>query len=246
MRADTRLQPPAQRPIHPRSPVVPTGRGPSRFGGLLLLAAFCWVTGCGPLQKPERDDDTPKGPSDPITLRQEFEALVVSAQAGDEAAVLEKLEAHLMTREMIVGFFGPEVGARAWKGYSDVIAAKLRAEAPKRIIEQVRDRGLTEVVVEQVGPAYPQNTTPGDQRVLDAMLQKQPMYTVRLQKPGETLGLRLNGFVFHEGRWRAFLKSYDHLEPVADAAPPEGPPVDAAPAQPSADGGVPSAADAAQ
>lgn len=197
----------------------------------LLMAGFV-VTGCGPLQKPETDDDTPTGPDDPRALKQTMESLVKAAQAGDEAAVLEKLEAHLATREMLVELFGDTKGERVWAGYSDTIAASLRAEAPKTIVQQVKTRGLTEVVVDQVGPAYPANTTPGDQLMLDAMVNKQAMYTVRFRKPGEELGLRLNGFVFLDGRWRSLLKSYDHMAP-----PP--PPEDAAPETPADDAGIP-------
>ncbi|MCB9550953.1 MAG: hypothetical protein H6705_03530 [Myxococcales bacterium] len=112
------------------------------------------------------------------------------------------------------------------------------------IIERVRD-GFDAVEVERVGPAYPDRTTPGDERMLEALVPRGlAMYTVRLRAPNGKLGLRFNGFVYHDGRWRALLKTYDYL-PAPDAGAPEAP-TDAAPtgaesdaAPPAPDAGAP-------
>ncbi len=149
-------------------------------------------------------------PSDPEHLEQLFQKIVQKAQAKDEAGVLAAMEPYFLTREEMLGLYGSEKGERAWLGYNDTIAADLRKEAPRLLIDQVA-QGLTEVTVEMVGPAYPDRTTPGDQRMLDDMLQKQAMYTVRLHKPEEKLGLRLNGFLFIGGQWRSLFKTYDYL-----------------------------------
>ena len=186
----------------------------------IFFCLFLISLGCGPLQKPDSDPDVPDGPSDPIALRLEFEEVLKHAQAKETGPLLETLERYLLTREHLREIFGPVIGERVWAGYGDTIAAKLRAEAAQVIIARVAE-GATKIEVRQVGPAYPKHTTLGDQKMLDAMVKKLPMYSVRIHKPGEPLGLRLNGFIFYRGRWRALLKSYDFIDPPAtDAATP--------------------------
>ncbi|MBU0549955.1 hypothetical protein KKF91_20355 [Myxococcota bacterium] len=173
---------------------------------LLLLALAC-----GPLEKPQEDNIAPHGPDDPKVVRLAFLDLVKAAQAQDQEAIIGGLEAYLATREEIRALFGPEVGEHVWRGYNDTIAARLRKEAAEVISARVSE-GYTEVTLRQVGPAYPAHTTPGDQIMLDALASKRAMFSVHLHRPGETLGLRFNGFVWINGRWRALLKSYDFIE----------------------------------
>ncbi len=216
---------------------------------LLLACVAFGGLGCESLQAPPADPDAIRGPDDPRNLRRAFEAVVEAARRSDEAAIVAELETFLATREELVALFGAEVGAAVWPGYSDTVAGDLRKQAAPVIIERVAD-GFTEVYVERVGPAYPARTTPGDRALLDAFAPRGlAMYTVRLRKPGETLGLRLNGFVYHGGRWRALLKAYDHLPdpppaeapapPAAPDAPPPTPTPDAPDAPPGADSAAP-------
>lgn len=177
-----------------------------RLLGLLMVLL---VSGCLELEPPEERDDVPEGPDDPLTLEAEFREIVETAKTGDADAVATALQEHLATEADLKAVFG-EAGAAAWPGYREKISEAVRREAGRVIVEQV-GRGLTEVEVEPVGPVYPERTTPGDQQMLDAMVEKRPMYTVRLHAPGEELGLRLNGFVFRDGRWVAMLKTYDHF-----------------------------------
>lgn len=199
-----------------------------RTSGLLLgalLGALSAVgsIGCDRLQPPAAQPDALRGPDDPRHLERAFTAVVEAAKRGDEAAVLAELETFLLTREALVALFGPEVGQAVWPGYSDQVAGGLRSEAPAVIIERVRD-GYTEVVVDRVGPAYPARTTPGDQQLLDAFVPRGlAMYSVWLRQPGQSLGLRFNGFVYHDGRWRALLKAYEHLPRAAERAPDDEP-----------------------
>lgn len=199
---------------------------PRRLPALLLSALLLpalLVTGCESLQPPPADPDAIRGPDDPRHLRKAFQTVVEAAQRGDEAAILAELERFLLTREELVALFGPEAGPAVWPGYSDAVAGNLRKQAAPVIIERVKD-GYSEVYVERVGPAYPARTTPGDRALLDRFVPRGlAMYTVRLRKPGGTLGLRFNGFVYHDGRWRALLKAYDHLPDPPAEAPEEAP-----------------------
>lgn len=209
---------------------------------LALAFVLLALGGCDRIQPPDPDVAAPDGPDDPQHLQAAFEEIVAAARREDAAAVLAGLERFLLTREELVALFGPERGEAVWPGYSDEVAGALRAEAAQVIIARVRD-GLTEVRVDRVGPAYPARTTPGDQAMLDAFVPRGlAMYSVWLRKPGETLGLRFNGFIFRDGRWRALLKAYAHF-PQADAPgeleaeeeaegaadPPEAAPPEAAP-----------------
>lgn len=195
----------------------------------LGLTALATLPGCAADPDAEATDAAPKTPDDPAHLQERFERLVAAARAGERDAVLGLIEPLLLTRDDLVTLFGPTAGEAAWPGYSDQIAGRLRVEAADVIIERVRD-GFDTVDVERVGPAYPDRTTPGDQRMLEALVPRGlAMYTVRLREPNGKLGLRFNGFIFHGGRWRALLKAYDFLprEPEPEAtpaadAPPDG------------------------
>lgn len=187
---------------------------PMRF---ILLGLLALLPACN-------DSDTPApgtmgsfGPDAPQTLRADFEAVVTRIQQSKDPAVARQaLEAYLLEEKDFLVLFGPELGARAWPGYRDVVAGKLREEAGAVLVREIVQNGRTEVRVEGVGPAYPAATTRGDQALLDALKARRPLFTVRLQKPGETLGLRLNGFIFHEGKWRVLLKAYEHFgQPAA-------------------------------
>lgn len=205
-----------------------------RSTGLLLalVLGLGLAVGCDPVQAPGGESDALRGPDDPRHLEQAFSAIIDAAKRKDAEAVLGGLEKFLLTREELVALFGPEVGRAVWPGYSDEVAGSLRREAAEVIIERVGD-GFTAVTLERVGPAYPAHTTPGDRRLLDAFVPRGlAMYTVRLHPPEQSLGLRFNGFVYHDGRWRALLKAYDHLPAPAGEAAPEG---DAPTADPSED-----------
>lgn len=203
---------------------------------LLLLLALGGALGCDTLQAPPLDPTALRGPDDPRHLVRAFDAIVEAAKRSDGEAVVAGLEKFLLTREELEALFGPEVGRAVWPGYSDEVAGSLRREAAEVIIERVGD-GFTEVMIERVGPAYPAHTTPGDRRLLDAFVPRGlAMYSVRLHPEGQSLGLRFNGFVYHDGRWRALLKAYDHLPEApaeapaeAQSPPPAQPPPEVAP-----------------
>lgn len=220
--------------------LCPPRAGLSRVG-LVGLAGLCLalaapLTGCS-----ERGGDPTReqlAPDDPRQLTERFERLVTAARAGEREAILTLLEPLLVTREELVALFGPRAGQAAWPGYSDQIAGGLRTEAADVIIERVKD-GFDTVEVVRVGPAYPDRTTPGDTRLIESLVPRGlAMYSVRLKQPDGKLGLRLNGFIFHDGRWRALLKTYDHLPLPPDAGPPDA---DAPPDAALPDAGAPDA-----
>lgn len=191
----------------------------------LLALMLALLPACD--RNPAADPGAVDGPDSATALIQLFEGMVARLQANrDPAEATAFIEGFFLEEPHFAELFTPEVTARVWPAYRDVVAAQARAEVGAVLLREVLENGRTEVKVEGVGPAWPAATTRGDQALLDAMRVKHRLYTVRLQKPGEALGVRLNGFVYLGGRWRALLKAYEHLDPPP-APEEEAPPTEA-------------------
>ena len=175
----------------------------------VLLLLFALSLGCHSIQPPE-ENDTPQTPDDWQHVRDAFREIVRHAQAGDRAAIAERLRGFVLTEAEMVTLFGPEKGPEVHRGYLAEIVGDLVREAPDVIIEKVGE-GLTEVEVDRLGPARAANTTPGDKVMIEALAKKRPVFNLRLRKPTERLGLRFDGFVFVDGNWRFLFKSYRFL-----------------------------------
>jgi hypothetical protein len=128
------------------------------------------------------------------------ERLLARARAGDTAGVAAVLAEHAPTASELATLFGPDAGPRLAADYEKRILPALRAESGPVLVAAVA-AGRDQIQVEAVGPAFPARTTPGDTRRLEAARQPLRMYTLRLHRPGEKLGLRLDGFVQLGGRW---------------------------------------------
>ena len=174
---------------------------------MLWASLLCVAPGC--------DDAEPANalpPEHPRRLLETFEAFAqtqVDAPSPDKARAF--LEGFALTQPQMITLFGPERGAKAWMGYSEKVLPALVTEAGPVLVREITEEKRTEAWVEPVGPAYPGATTRGDQQILDALVDKRPVYTARLRRPGELLGLRLNGFVYIDGAWKALFKIYEHL-----------------------------------
>lgn len=194
---------------------------------LLTLALLCPLapSGCGPMSAPD-EASLPIEKGSGWELERDFQQIVALAQSKDSQAVTEAMGAFLLTREEIFKIFGPEDGPRVWKGYSETIAPELRKQVAGLLIKRVGE-GYTEAFAKSIGPAYPQFTTAGDKVLLNHMRTRYRIYTVWIRPPGAALGVRLNGFIYMNGRWKSMFKSYDYLGPLEpDAAPPTPSPVD--------------------
>ena len=226
----------------PEGPSVSTPRSLHRLSGLfwLLLAigAGASQTACDAVAPPDREQERRQDPASPWHVHDHFKVLVTHAQAGDVKAVGAGLERYFPEREDFIELFGPTRGESMWAGYRDSIIPKVKVEAARALIKRVK-AGMTTVDVERVGPMFPGRTTQGDHAMLGAMVTRRAMYTIRLRKADESLGFRLNGFVFIRGHWRAFLKSYNHLPVVETETQTVAPPKPQTVA-PSTDGTAPS------
>lgn len=164
---------------------------------------------------PGCDDAGPANPLPPEHPRRLLQTLEAFAQTQVDSPSPDKarafLEAFALTKPQMLTLFGPERGEKAWAGYTDRVLPALRAQAGAVLVREIVEEKRTTAWVEPVGPAYPAATTRGDQQILDALAEKRPVYTARLRRPGEVLGLRLNGFVYIDGAWKALFKIHDHL-----------------------------------
>ena len=164
---------------------------------------------------PACDDAQTTNPLPPEHPRRLLQTLEAFAQTQVESPSPEKaqafLEGYALTKPQMLTLFGPERGEKAWAGYTAKVLPAMRAEAGAVLVREIVEEKRTTAWVEPVGPAYPAATTRGDQQILDALAEKRPVYTARLRRAGEVLGLRLNGFVYIDGGWKALFKIHEHL-----------------------------------
>ncbi len=197
--------------------------------GLASLMLFICLASiaCDAVAPPDQEALRRKEASSPWHVRDDFQVLVGLATKGERAGIVQHLEKYLLVESEFIELFGEARGRPMWAGYRDVIAPKLRAEAADVLIKRV-NAGMNIVEVERVGPIFPGRTTRGDHAILAAMKRRRPMYTIRIRPDGDQLGLRFNGFVFVQGRWRSLLKSYSFIpeaSPEQSPAAPQGLPV---------------------
>ena len=192
----------------------------------MLFNLFALQVGCDAVTPPDREQLRRQKPASPWHIHDHFTALVKQAESGDIKALVTGLQTYFPERDDFIELFGSTRGESMWVGYRDVIIPRIRTEGAEVMAKRIK-AGMTTVDIERVGPIYPGRTTLGDHAMLEAMVARRPMYTIRFRASEESLGFRLNGFVFVRGRWRAFLKSYDFLpepKPVEKKATPLDPP----------------------
>lgn len=174
---------------------------------LLWASLLCVAPGCD-----DAGSASPRPADHPRTLLETLEAFAqrqVDAPSPSKAQAF--MEKFALTKPQMLTLFGPQRGEKAWQGYATKVLPAMRAEAGAVLVREIVQEKRTTAWVEPVGPAYPAATTRGDQQILDALVDKRPVYTARLRRDGEVLGLRLNGFVFIDGAWKALFKVYEHL-----------------------------------
>ena len=115
-----------------------------------------------------------------------------------------------MTQADLEALFTPAVASQLWPKYRDVIASDMRKEVVALVTSRIK-AGFDTIDCIRVSTVKPKETTRGDLAMMNAMTRPPKMYTVRLRPKNAELGLRFNGFVFVNGRWRSLFKAYNHL-----------------------------------
>jgi hypothetical protein len=202
----------------------------------ILLATVLALAGCekktepaaadagGPAATTKTTADTPK-PAEP--KKEEPKEAPKSAGAGESPEALEKqitalrdavktgdskqVEGPLLDMGMVPdkaeawfkSTFGDEKGAVLFKEWEEEIFKNL----PKMVrpFKEANKDGKTEIKVIKIEKGSKEGT--GLQTAaLEAMKKPQPLYTVKLLKPGETAGLSLWSFAFIDGKFRMLGK----------------------------------------
>ena len=171
--------------------------------------------GCDAIQPPDKAQKVGIATSSHYRLIDTFESLVESVKAGQADIALKTMEPFLMTRKDFDTLFPPALSARWFPKYRDVIAVDLRKEVVQVLTSRIK-AGFDTIDCVRVSTVNPKHTTRGDLDMISAMNKPPKMYTVRLRPKRQRDRLRLNGFVFVNGRWRTLLKTYNYL-PKVDA-----------------------------
>ena len=125
-------------------------------------------------------------------------------------APAELMKTYALDESEFISLFGEDMARTAWPKYKSKILEPMMEESNAVFSERIA-AGYTEIEVVGVSTSRPQATTAGDIAMLEAVKVPVEMYTVRLHRPDENLGLRLNGFVYLDGRWRSLMKTYEQL-----------------------------------
>jgi len=177
----------------------------------VVLALTCVGTvSCDAIKPPDKTAENRAKQSSPYKIVRDFKELVAAARANDRKKILRTIETYLLTAPEFDLLFGEKLGRTLWSKYRDVIAAKLRKEIVDVLISRVK-AGFDQIDIIQVSTVRPKDTTRGDLAIINAMKHRPTMFSIRLRKKNEALGLRFNGFIHVKGRWRSLFKAYDFL-----------------------------------
>ena len=175
----------------------------------LLLSVGLFV-GCDAVTPPDTTSKARATPSSHYRLIDAFETMVKAVKEGDTAVILKTMESYLMTQADLDALFPPTLASQLWPKYRDVIASDMRKEAVSLVTSRIK-AGFDTVDCIRVSTVKPKETTRGDLAMMNAMTRPPKMYTIRLRSKNAELGLRFNGFVYVNGRWRSLFKAYNHL-----------------------------------
>jgi hypothetical protein len=214
---------PARRPRATRAPLSP----PLAARALAACAlAACALAACA-LAACATQEEAPPPPHTSAALSAALEALAKTC-ARDPAEGRARLEALTLTRAEVVALLMAEgrEGVEALappqsptrralalaERYATALAPRFVAEGCEELARAER-LGWGQVSLDRVGPNQGARNAPGDLALLLALPARPALYTARWHAPHETLGLRVSGFVWAGGRWRALLKLGELLEP---------------------------------
>lgn len=132
--------------------------------------------------------------------------LLAAQKAGDKGKVdeliksLELPDPDAFAKQV----FGDEKGAKVAADYK----SRLSQFDPElhRIVAKMVDDGQTEVKAQRFDKADDPQAVGNQKDVITAMKNPVPLYSARITKPGESLGMHLYNFVYVEGSFRLAAK----------------------------------------
>lgn len=144
-------------------------------------------------------------------IKQFIEEVLTAVEAEDKEKVASLVRGMALPKpgEWFQHVFGEKTGEALATGYRKQLPT-LERELTSIFVRMVKE-GNTEVRVKRFTDAADREGTGGQRRVLAAMKNPVPLYSVRMVKPGQRYGMHLWSFVYVEGGFRLAGKMYRDL-----------------------------------
>ena len=166
-----------------------------------LVGVLCLLCGC-PGGAPAGDGTSPPPPpraysGDPAGLAALWGDILTAAHRDEREKVHDLMASLWMTDDDLAALFGPAEARRLAPRYAPLVARLVNIGAME-LVAQVVDKKYDDVAVVAVdgtgGSAI-------DRATVAALPPHTPIYTVRVKRKTDKLGLRYDFFVFRRGRW---------------------------------------------
>lgn len=145
-------------------------------------------------------------------LKRLWSDILLAAQKDDRNRVHDLLASQAMSQAELARLFGAERGKQLWPRYDSLIIS-LANLGTIELSAQVYEKKYDDVAVVRVDEQPAAEQLPADQAVLAALVEKQPLYMVRLKRKTEDKGLRYDFFVYLDGHWRTGNLLGKYMEP---------------------------------
>ncbi|MCS6912160.1 MAG: hypothetical protein RMK29_06810 [Myxococcales bacterium] len=187
----------------------------SGLAGLLLLPVVTLAPAC---QQPGRstraEEAVPAGryPDGSAGLQQLWQEVLRACQRDERQRVHDLLASMMMTQRELAELLGPHRAAALWPRYQALMGSMINPGSVE-LVAYVYEKKYDDVAVIRVDTLPEAEQQPTDRQVLAAMVQKRPLYAVRLKRKSEAKGLRYDFFVYLAGRWRTGNQLGKYLNP---------------------------------
>ena len=171
--------------------------------------------------------------SGPDELSRLWHDILAACKADDRNRVHELMRSFVMTQPQLSSLLGPVQGQALWARYQAMLGSLVNAGAVE-LVAHVYEKKYDDISVTRVDQLPVIEQTDTDRAVLAALLNRPPIYTVRVKRKTESKGLRYDFFVYLDGYWRSGNLLGKFLPPVPGPKPLAEPPPDAGAAAPEA------------
>lgn len=201
--------------------------GHSRRHLLWTLGLFCAATTLG-CKKPPPEPLVKPGmyQSGPEELSRLWHDILAACKADDRNRVHELMRSFVMTQPQLTSLLGPTQGQALWARYQAMLGSLVNAGAVE-LVAHVYEKKYDDISVTRIDQLPVSEQTDTDRAVLAALINKPPIYTVRVKRKTEAKGLRYDFFVYLDGYWRSGNLLGKFLPPVPGPKPATDAPVDA-------------------
>jgi hypothetical protein len=136
-------------------------------------------------------------------LKKAFEELITAIQAGKDEQAASIVRSMMLgdSEKWFVSTFGDSLGRPMADQYLAELGAGMESELLQDIRAQIA-KGRTNVIAYKIDGADDPKAEERQKQAMSRMVQKQPLYGVRLTEPGQVSGTHYRSFVFVDGKFR--------------------------------------------